>query len=240
MRRTLRASAQADFSWRQRSSAPKRASRVRTGSSSARRSGLSSRGRLTATPLGVDSSVAPERVRLSPLAAHHDVDAFECGDRVFNAHLRREALGDPLRGRARTYVACLDCASPDLASQIVGYVTLTVGVVEAALCPDTIRRRQRRRLIPVVVLARLAVDVRWQRLGVGTALLRAAISRVAHAGGVIGAHAIVAPALDQQARSFLNASGFDPLPGNRWHLCGPVGSAPGLVSGEVSRATALY
>lgn len=66
--------------------------------------------------------------------------------------------------------------------------------------------------IPVVVLARLAVDRGWQGRGIGRALFRDATRRVAHAAAAIGIRGIVVHAISDQAKSFYVALGFEPGP----------------------------
>ena len=66
--------------------------------------------------------------------------------------------------------------------------------------------------IPVVVLARLAVDRNYQGRGLGRALFRDAGHRVAHAADTIGIRGIVVHAISEEARKFYIALGFDPCP----------------------------
>ena len=66
--------------------------------------------------------------------------------------------------------------------------------------------------ISVAVLARLAVDRRWQGKGVGRALFSDAASRVAQAADIIGIRGIVVHAISEEAKSFYIALGFDPSP----------------------------
>ena len=66
--------------------------------------------------------------------------------------------------------------------------------------------------IPVVVLARLAVDRAYQGRGLGRALFRDAAYRVAHAADSIGIRGIVVSAISEDARRFYLALGFDPCP----------------------------
>jgi len=66
--------------------------------------------------------------------------------------------------------------------------------------------------IPVVVLARLAVDRSWQSKGIGRALFRDAARRVAQAADVIGIRGIVVHAISEEAKRFYLALGFEPSP----------------------------
>jgi GNAT superfamily N-acetyltransferase len=66
--------------------------------------------------------------------------------------------------------------------------------------------------IPVVVLARLAVDRSQQGHGIGRAMFRDAAQRVAQAADAIGIRGIVVHAISDEARRFYIALGFDPCP----------------------------
>jgi len=66
--------------------------------------------------------------------------------------------------------------------------------------------------IPVVLLARLAMDRTRQGHGLGRALFRDAAQRVAQAADTIGIRGIVVQAISEDARRFYIALGFDPCP----------------------------
>jgi len=66
--------------------------------------------------------------------------------------------------------------------------------------------------IPVVVLARLAVDRNYQGRGLGRALFRDAARRVANAADTIRIRGIVVHAISEETRKFYIALGFDPCP----------------------------
>lgn len=66
--------------------------------------------------------------------------------------------------------------------------------------------------IPVVVLARLAVDLGWQGRGIARGLFRDAAFRVAQAAEVIGIRGVVVHAISEEVKKFYVALGFDPSP----------------------------
>ena len=66
--------------------------------------------------------------------------------------------------------------------------------------------------IPVVVLARLAVDCSLQGAGLGRALVKNAAQRVLQAADVIGIRGMVVHALSMEAKAFYERVGFDPSP----------------------------
>ena len=70
--------------------------------------------------------------------------------------------------------------------------------------------------VPVMVIGRLAVDKKYQKRGIGPALLRDAVLRTIQAAEIGGIRAILVHAIDQRAKDFyldhgLKASPLDPL-----------------------------
>jgi predicted N-acetyltransferase YhbS len=72
--------------------------------------------------------------------------------------------------------------------------------------------------VPVVLLARLAVDRRFQGRGVGKGLLRDALLRSLAAAEVVGIRAVLVHAKDQHAADFYGQFGFAPSPTDPLHL----------------------
>ena len=66
--------------------------------------------------------------------------------------------------------------------------------------------------IPVVVLARLAVDRARQGRSLGRALVRDGARRVVHAADAIGIRGILVHAISAEAKAFYLSLGFDPSP----------------------------
>jgi GNAT superfamily N-acetyltransferase len=66
--------------------------------------------------------------------------------------------------------------------------------------------------IPVVILARLAVDKTERGGGLGRALLKDALLRIASAADVIGVRAVLVHAKDERARRFYERFDFEPSP----------------------------
>lgn len=94
---------------------------------------------------------------------------------------------------------------------VVAYYALASGAIAQATVPGRFRRNMPDP-IPVVVLARLAVDRSYQGRGLGRALFRDAAHRVAQAADTIGIRGIVVHAISEDARKFYIALGFDPCP----------------------------
>ena len=139
-----------------------------------------------------------------PLADHHDVAAFISGEPPLDDWLKRRARSNQASGASRTFVLCQG-------TRVVAYYALASGAIAVDTAPGRFRRNMPSP-IPVVVLARLAVDRDWQARGIGRALFRDAARRVAHAADSIGIRGIVVHAISENAKSFYLALGFDPSP----------------------------
>jgi len=72
--------------------------------------------------------------------------------------------------------------------------------------------------IPVVLLARLAVDRTEQSKGLGRALLKHALLQAISASEVVGCRALLIHAKDEAARDYYRQFGFESSPTNDLHL----------------------
>jgi GNAT superfamily N-acetyltransferase len=118
--------------------------------------------------------------------------------------LNRRALANQASGASRTFVVCE-------ADKIIGYYALASGAVTIVAAPGRFRRNMPDP-IPVVVLARLAIDRAHQGCGIGRALFSNAARRVLHAANAIGIRGILVHAISNDARNFYVALGFEPSP----------------------------
>ena len=94
---------------------------------------------------------------------------------------------------------------------MVGYYALASGAVNIAASPGRFRRNMPDP-VPVVMLARLAVDRAHQRRGLGRALFRDGARRVVHAAATIGIRGILVHAISDDAKTFYLALGFEVSP----------------------------
>jgi GNAT superfamily N-acetyltransferase len=139
-----------------------------------------------------------------PLTDHHQVDHFISGETSLDDWLKRRARANQASGASRTYVVCEDL-------KVMGYYALASGALTVENAPGRFKRNMPDP-IPVVVLARLAVDRPHQGRGVGRALFRDGARRVVQAADAIGIRGIVVHAISEEARRFYLALGFDPCP----------------------------
>jgi GNAT superfamily N-acetyltransferase len=137
----------------------------------------------------------------TPLGAQHQFDAFDCGKPALNDWLLRHARQAQSSGSAKTFVVAHE-------DRVVGYFSLTVGQVDTLDAPDRIRKGMGQYPIPVVILARLAVDHAYQGRGIGVGLLQDAIRRTLVIAEQAGIRAMLTHPIDDEAARFYTRFGF--------------------------------
>ena len=119
--------------------------------------------------------------------------------------------GNQSAGGAQTYAAVLN-------GIVVGYYSLSTASVEYDQAPERAKKGMARHPIPVILIARLAVDHTRQGKGLGAALLLDALRRVLTAADIVGIRAILVHAKDEAAKRFYEHFDFDPSPVDPMHL----------------------
>jgi GNAT superfamily N-acetyltransferase len=146
-----------------------------------------------------------------PLAGHHQLGAFDCGEASLDDWLKRRAAKNQANGSSRTYVVCDQGA-------VIGYYCLAAGALGHAEAPSTLKRN-RPDPVPVLMLGRLAIHKDHHQQGIGTALLNDAIRRAIEAANIAGVTALLVHAISEPARRFYLSRGFIPSPVKPMTLC---------------------
>lgn len=139
-----------------------------------------------------------------PLSAHHNTSNFDCGVEQLTVWLRRRAMSNQLSGASRTYVVCRG-------NDVVGYYALATGSVERQSVRSAVARQMPEQ-IPVILLARLALDRSLHGQGFGADLLQDALGRCLQIADIAGVRAVLVHAIDDKAASFYRRHGFRPCP----------------------------
>ena len=139
------------------------------------------------------------------------VQSFDCGDVALNSFLHRFALVSQQSNSAQTYVC-------GYGGSVVGFYSLAVGSVDPAAAAPRVIKGVPRHPVPVMILARLAVDVAHQRVGLGRALLKDTLRRTAQAADIAGIRALLVHAKDERARNWYLSFNFEPSPSDPLHL----------------------
>ena len=140
----------------------------------------------------------------APLTAAHGIFDFFCGESSLDDWLRQRAMKNEASGATRTYVVCSG-------SEVAGYYSLAVGSIERQFAPGHIQRNMPQP-IPVMILARLAVDRRYTGQNIGTGMLRDALLRTLKAADIAGIRALLVHALNERTAAFYRGRGFVAAP----------------------------
>lgn len=136
-----------------------------------------------------------------PLATRHRLDEFACGESSLDDWLKRRALVNQLSGASRTFVAT------DPNERVFGYYAMAAGAVSHQMATSGVRRNMPDP-IPVMVLARLAVDHHAQGIKLGAGLLQDAVNRAVVVSQNAGVRALLVHALNDSAKRFYEHYGF--------------------------------
>lgn len=150
-------------------------------------------------------------IRIEKLARHHRIEDFSCGQRQLDRFLALYALQSQLANASQTYVAI----AGDL---VIGFYTLVVGEAAYEDAPERLLKGMARHPIPLMILARLAVDAAHQGRGIGEGLLKDAMRRTVAAADIAGIRALAVHAKDDSARKYCERFSFESSPTEPLHL----------------------
>ena len=146
----------------------------------------------------------PEFTAVAPLDGGHDRTTFDCGVPALNLYLRNYVTT-----RANSMV-------------VVAYYSLVYAAIDQKRLPAKLVKGLGKYDIPVMLLARLAVDHREQGKGLGKALLKDAILRTIQAAEIAGLKLLLVHAKDGDAAEFYRKHGFEPVVDDPLKLFLPV------------------
>ncbi|MEX0874570.1 MAG: GNAT family N-acetyltransferase [Actinomycetota bacterium] len=139
------------------------------------------------------------------LGPDHGVEEFDCGIPALSEWLRRRAPTNQRSGTSRTWVVV------DESNRVAGYYASATASLIRARATGRASRNQPDD-IPAVLLARLAVDLRHQGRGLGTALLKHFVLKALDVASLVGVRLLLVHAKDDIAHSFYLKHGFQPSP----------------------------
>jgi GNAT superfamily N-acetyltransferase len=148
---------------------------------------------------------------IEKLRREHALDSLDCGKEDLNRFLKRPAWNSQQAHSTQTYVLARDVT-------VRGYFSLAAGSISCDEATERVRKGLARHPIPVILLARLAVDKSLQARGIGPALLKDALLRLADAADTIGTRALLVQAKDDAAKGFYEHFNFEPSPSDPYHL----------------------
>jgi hypothetical protein len=153
---------------------------------------------------------------VEPLATTHVLNGFDCGSAAQSTWLTAHAAQAHQSGTSRVYVVT---EAGDDQRRVVAYYALAAGSVAPAQVSSRLTKGAGRHHQPVVILARLGVDLAVQGTGLGRALVVDAPRRVALASDLIGVRALLIHCENDRARDFhLRLAKFEAGPTDPMHL----------------------
>jgi GNAT superfamily N-acetyltransferase len=155
--------------------------------------------------------------RIEQLDRTHDRDRFDCGQPSLDRFIKELVSQYEKRNLGRTYVA-----TQGEDRRVLGYHTLSSGALAFQSLPAAAAKKLPKHPVPIVLLARLAVDRSVQGKRLGERLLIDALSRTVELSRSVGVHAVVVDAIDEGARAFYEKYGFLPLLDGELRLFLPV------------------
>jgi ribosomal protein S18 acetylase RimI-like enzyme len=156
--------------------------------------------------------------------ADHNRTPFDCGQTDLNRYFHSQVTQDVRRHITNCFVAV------DVRLGLVaGYYTLAAASIPTPDLPNEITKKlPRYPSLPAVRIGRLAVDQRFQRRGLGGALLADAAQRILKAPPA--AYTLLVDAKDDQASAFYQHHGFRPLASQPRTLFLPLAVAASIIS----------
>ena len=156
----------------------------------------------------------------------HNRESFFCGSEELDAYLKKYALQDVKRNLTKIFV--LEGKSPE---EVAGYYTLSPLSFSKMEMTSTLSKNLPHYPIPAILLGRLAVNLNFQRQGVGAKLLMDALLRVYRVSEEnFGIYAVVVDAKNERASSFYQHFGFIPFLNKTNRLFLPLKVVKSLVS----------
>lgn len=116
----------------------------------------------------------------------HPLDGFSSGREPLDRFFLHHAFTNPLANASQTYLGLHD-------DEVIGFYTLVVGEVAYDDAPERLTKGLARHPVPIMLLARLALVVTWQRRGIGAGLLKDAMRRTLQAAEIGGPERVRQP-----------------------------------------------
>jgi GNAT superfamily N-acetyltransferase len=161
---------------------------------------------------------------IQPFGKHHERDSFSCGKPSLDDFIRLRLSQYEKRRLGKTFVA----VRPD-ELRVLGYYTLAASSVSFATLPPEPSKQLPKHPVPVVLLARLAVDRSAQGMRLGEGLLLDALARCVELSKKLGVYAVEVDAIDESACQFYRKYGFVPLKDQPLHLFLPIVTVQSLL-----------
>ena len=130
-------------------------------------------------------------VLIRRLEEHDEAGHFDCGDDRLNNYLKRHAWQNQQKSSIGVTYVAIDEAAP---RSVVGYFTLATASVPREAFPNKYVRGLPPYELPLILVARLAVDRRFSGKGLGHALISEAFKIALRVADDVGCRCIITDA----------------------------------------------
>lgn len=156
---------------------------------------------------------------------------FDCTESALNKFLLEHALENEKRGLSSTHFFCRQ-EEGNSVPEILGYFSVATTVLDVAQLPTKLTKRYPKYVkenLTVTLLARLGLDKKYHKQGLGSALLIAALKTAVDGWGYINSIGLLVHAKHQAAAEFYEKYGFSKIEQNPLHFFMPRASVMNIV-----------
>ncbi|HWC00238.1 MAG TPA: GNAT family N-acetyltransferase [Bryobacteraceae bacterium] len=143
------------------------------------------------------------------LEEHDQVESFDCGDEALNNYLKRHAWVNQAKSSIGVTYVAVDEAAPH---SVLGYFTLAMASIKRDALPKKHIRGLPAYDLPLILLARLAVDRTFAGKGLGHALISEAFRISLRVAAEVGCRCIITDAYRDRVEWYVRY-GFLPIEG---------------------------
>jgi len=135
-----------------------------------------------------------------------DRTSFDCSVEALNDYLKKYAKNNHIKGIGKTFLLI------DSFKSLAGYYTVSMAEILYENLPEQSRKKLPRYPLPAMRIGRLAVDIKYQGLGLGSRLLVDALRRAINLFDDIGIYSVLVDAKNESAVHFYEHYGFIRFP----------------------------
>lgn len=140
---------------------------------------------------------------------------FSCGNSELDTYLKRYAKKNHKRGIGKSFALAEE-------EMIVGFYTISMSSIHFENIPDSCKAGIPKYPIPVAIIGKLAIDLKYQGKKMGGVLLMDAIWRIFEASQSVAAYAVIVDAKDEKSKGFYEHYGFIPYKKDPFSLFLPM------------------
>jgi len=139
---------------------------------------------------------------LVPISRALSKAPLDCGNPSLNEFLRLYALKNDKLSIGKTFIGLVD------EEYVGGYLTVSTAQITTEDLPEEVRKKLPRYPVPAFRIGRLAVDKKYQGVGIGYRLLKQALLKAVEVSEEVGLYAVLVDAIDEKAKAFYEKYGF--------------------------------